>query len=94
MKTPDQDKAPAWETVQKGTRERFPRVVWEGKRMDEEEIQDTLVVEEVMIVNLPLVPIPFVSFPCYPRLEDLPAKKQLNKPIDYMHKNPTLCIIC
>ena len=30
----------------------------EGKRRDEEEIQDGLVVEEIMMVNFPLVPFP------------------------------------
>ena len=66
----------------------------EGKRRDQEETQDSLVVEEVMMVNLPLVLIPFVSFPCCPCPEVLPAKRQLNKHIEYMHMNPTLCIIC
>ena len=34
----------------------------EGKRRDEEEMQDSLVVEEGMMVNFFLVPFPLISF--------------------------------
>ena len=33
----------------------------EGKRRDEEDMQDSLVVEEGMMFNFPLVPLPLVS---------------------------------
>ena len=36
----------------------------EGNWRDQEEIQDGLVVEDVMMVNFLLVPIPLASFPC------------------------------
>ena len=54
----------------------------EGNRRDEEEIQYGLVVEEVMMVNLTLLPIPFVTYSCCPCPEVIPAKKQLNKHIE------------
>ena len=66
----------------------------EGNMRDEEEIHDSLVVEEVMMVNFTLVPFLFVSFPCCSCLEVLPAKKNLNKHIVEMRKDPTSCIIC
>ena len=65
----------------------------EGKRRDQEEMQDSLVVEECMIVNFPLVPLPLVSFPCSSCFKVLSAKKKLNKQIVEMHKDPTSCII-
>ena len=34
-----------------------------GKRRDEEDMQDSLVVEEGMMFNFPLVPLPLVFFP-------------------------------
>ena len=51
-------------------------------------------VEKVMMVNFPLFPFPFVSFPCSSYSEVLPATKKLNKHIVDMHKEPTSCIIC
>ena len=36
----------------------------DGKRRDEEEVQDRQVVEEVMMVNFPLIPFPFVFSLC------------------------------
>ena len=65
-----------------------------GKRRDEEEIEDGLVVEKVMMVNIPLVPFPLVSFPCSSCSDVLPAKKMLNKHIVEMHKDTTSGIIC
>ena len=42
----------------------------EGKRRDEEEIQDDLVVEVVLMVNFPLVPIPSGLLPLKLLLQD------------------------
>ena len=50
----------------------------EMKRRDEEKIQDGLVVEEVMLVNFPLVPFPCIFFS-----KILPAKKKINKHIAF-----------
>ena len=36
----------------------------EGKSLDEEDMQDSLVVEEGRMVNFPLVPLPLVCIPC------------------------------
>ena len=36
----------------------------EGKTRDAEEMQDIMVLEEGMMVNFPLVPLPLVSFTC------------------------------
>ena len=36
----------------------------EKKRRDEKEIQDSMVVEEGMMDNFPLVPFPLPFFPC------------------------------
>ena len=36
----------------------------EGKRREDEDMQESLVVEEGMMFNLPLVPLPLVSFLC------------------------------
>ena len=36
----------------------------EGKRRDEEDKQDSLVVEENRMVKFPLVLLPLISFPC------------------------------
>ena len=49
----------------------------EGKRRDEEEWQESLVVEDGMMVNFPLVPLPLVSFPCSSCFKVLSAKKKL-----------------
>ena len=56
----------------------------EGNRRDEEVMQDILVVEEGMIVNLPLV-----SLSCNSCFKVLSAKKMLNNHIVEMHKDPT-----
>ena len=63
-----------------------------GIRRDEEEIQDDLVVEVVLMVNFPLVPFLFVSFPCSSCADDFPAKKKVNNHIVEMQKDPTLCL--
>ena len=60
----------------------------EGKRTDEEDMQHRLVVEEGLLINLPLVPLPFVSFPSSSCFKVLSAKKKLNNHI------VTLCILC
>ena len=65
----------------------------EGKRRDEKEMQDSLVVEEGMMVNFPLVPLPLVSFPCISCYKVLSAKKKLNNHIVEMHKEPASCIL-
>ena len=65
-----------------------------GKRREEEDMQDGLILKEGMMVNFPLVPFPLVSFPCNSCSQVLPAKKNLNKHIVERHKDPTSCIIC
>ena len=47
--------------------------------MDDEEIQDGQVLEEVLMVNFPLVLFAFVSFSNFFCLEDLSGKKKLDK---------------
>ena len=66
----------------------------EGKRTDEEDMQHRLVVEEGLLINLPLVPLPFVSFPCSSCFKVLSAKKKLNNHIVNMHKDPTSFKLC
>ena len=66
----------------------------EGKRRDEEDMQDSLVVEEGMMFNFPLVPLPLVSFPCSSCFEVLSAKKKLNNHIAEMQKDRASCILC
>ena len=66
----------------------------EGKRRDEEDMQDSLVVEEGMMFNFPLVPLPLVSFICSSCYNILSAKKKLNNHIVEMHKEPASCILC
>ena len=66
----------------------------EGKRRDEEDMQDSLVVEEGMMFNFPLVPLPLVSFLCRSCYKILSAKKKLNNHIVEMHKEPASCILC
>ena len=51
----------------------------EGKRRDEEDMQDSLVVEEGMMFNFPLVPLPLVSFRCSSCYKIRSAKKKLKK---------------
>ena len=65
----------------------------EGKTRDAEEMQVSLVVEERMMVNFPLVPLPLVSFPWSSYFKVLSAKKKLNNHILEMHKNPTSYIL-
>ena len=55
-------------------------------------MQGSLVVEESMMVNFPLVPLPLVSFSCSSCHKVLYAKKQLNNHIVEMHKDPS-CIL-
>ena len=64
----------------------------EGKRRDEEDMQDSLVVEEGMLFNFPFVPLPLVSFPCSSFYKILSVKK--NNHIVEMHKAPASCILC
>ena len=65
-----------------------------GRERREEKTQDSLVVEDVMMVNFPLVPSPLVSFPCNSCSEVFPGKKKFKKHIVKTQKDPTLCIIC
>ena len=58
---------------------------------DEEEMQDSLVMEEGMMVNFPLIPSPLVSFLCRSCFKVLSGKKKLNNHIVEMHKVPTSC---
>ena len=67
---------------------------WRGGRRIEEEMQDSLAVEEGMMFNFPLVPLPIVSFPCSFCFKVLSAEKKLNNHIIEMHKDPTSCIVC
>ena len=59
------------------------------KRRDEKEMQDSLVVEEGIMVKFSFVPFHFVSFPCSSCLKVLSAKKKLNNHIIEMHKDPS-----
>ena len=52
-----------------------------GKRREEEDMQDGLILKEGMMVNFPLVPFPLVSFPCSSCSEVLSPKKKLNNHI-------------
>ena len=63
----------------------------EGKGRDGAKLQDSLVVEEVMMVNFLLVPFPLVSFPCNSCPEVFPGKKKFNKHIVQIQKDPTSC---
>ena len=51
-------------------------------------MHDSLVVEEGMMVNFPLVPLPLVSFPCSSCYKVLYAKKKINNHIVKTHKDP------
>ena len=51
-------------------------------------MHDSLVVEEGMMVNFPLVPLQLVSFPCSSCYKVLYAKKKLNNHIIKTHKDP------
>ena len=66
----------------------------EGKRKDQEEMQDSLVLEEGMMVNLSLFPLPLVFFPCSSCYKAFFSKKNNNNQIVELHKDPTSCIIC
>ena len=66
----------------------------EGKRRDEEDMQDSLVVEEGMMFKFPLVPLPLVSFLCSSCYKILSAQEKLNNHIVDMHKEPATCILC
>ena len=66
----------------------------EGKRRDEEDMQDSLVVEEGMMFNFPLVAFPLVSFLSSSCYKIMTANKKLNHHIVEMHKEPASCILC
>ena len=66
----------------------------EGKRRDEEDMQDSLVVEEGRMVKIPLVPLPLISFPCIYFCNVLFEKKKVNNHIVEMHKDPASCKLC
>ena len=59
------------------------------KRRDDKEMQDSLVLEEGMMVKFPLIPLPLVSLPCISCFKVLSAKKKLNNHIVEIHKDPT-----
>ena len=63
----------------------------EGKRRDEEDMQDSLVVEEGRMVKFPL---PLIFFPCISWCKVLSAKRKLNNHIVEIHKDPESCILC
>ena len=65
----------------------------EGKRRDEGDMQDSLVVAEGMMFNFSLVPLPLVYFICSSCYKILSAKKKLNNHILEMHKEPASCIL-
>ena len=58
----------------------------EGKRRDEEDMQDSLMVEEGMMFNFHLVPLPLVSFLCSSCYKIMSAQKKLNTHIVEMQK--------
>ena len=58
----------------------------EGKRRDEEDMYDSLLVEEGMMVKFPLVHLPLVSFPCISCYKVLSVNMKLNYHIVQMHK--------
>ena len=60
----------------------------EGNRRDEEDMQDSLVVEDGIMVNFPLV-----SFPCISCCKVLSANKKLGSHIVAMHNDPASCIL-
>ena len=62
----------------------------EGNRRDE--IQNDLVVEVVLMVNLPLVPFLLVSFPCSSCADDFPAKKKVNNHILETQQDPYIIL--
>ena len=66
----------------------------DGKRRDEEDMQDSLVVEEGRMVKFPLVALPHNSFLCIFCYKVLSAKKKLNNRIVEMHNDPAPCILC
>ena len=55
---------------------------------------DSLLVEEGMMVNFPLVHLPLVSFPCISCYKVFSANNKLNNHIIEMHKDPASCILC
>ena len=59
----------------------------EGKKRDEEDMQDSLVLEEGMMFNFPLVTLPLVPFLCSSCYNNLSAKKKLNNHILEMHQD-------
>ena len=60
----------------------------EGKRRDEEDIQDSLVVQEGMIVRFPLVPVATFAAPAS-RFFFFFSKKKLRNNVLEIHKDPT-----
>ena len=65
----------------------------EEKRRDEEDMQDSLVVKEGIMVNFPLVPFPLISFPCIFCHKVISVKKKLNNHIVEMHRGPASCTL-
>ena len=61
----------------------------EGKRRDEEDVQDSLVLEEGMMVKFPLVPFVFCLLELQLLLQDCFTKKNLNNHIEEIYKEPT-----
>ena len=66
----------------------------EVKRKDEEEMQNSLGVDEGIMVNFPLVPLPLVSLPCNSCFRVISDKKKLNNHIVEMNGYPISCIRC
>ena len=66
----------------------------EDERRDEEDMEDSLVVEECIMVNFPFVPFPLISFPCISCYKVVFVKKNLNIHVVEMHKDPASCILC
>ena len=60
-----------------------------GKRRDEEDMQDSLVVDEGMMVKFPWSLLPLVSFPCSSCFKVLSTTKKLDNHILEIHKDPT-----
>ena len=59
----------------------------EGKRREDEDIQDCLVVQEGMIVKFPLVPV--ATFSAHASMFFFFGKKKLRNNIADIHKDPT-----
>ena len=66
----------------------------EGKRRIDEDMWDSQVVEQGMMINFPLVPLTLVTFPCISCYKVLSVNKKLNNHIVEMHKESASCILC